>query len=229
MNIHRTARFASPFIPQLMLALALTSASACKSEIDEKPKAKVEEAGKKAPDAGKTDPTKTDPAKAAVELNLDKATSKVGFIGGKVTADHPGSFTDVSGTAKVADGKLQSLDIVVEMASLSSEPIDLQNHLKGADFFDVEKFPQAKFSVLEVTEKAGEGGATHEIAGNLEMHGQTKKVTFPATITVSETSVDGKAEFKIDRNDWGISYAGMKDDLIKAEVALILDLHFKRA
>lgn len=229
MNNHRTARiarFANRLAPSLVLALALASASACKSEIDEKPQAKVEEAGKKVDEPAKDDTAK---APAVVELTLDKAASKVGFIGAKVTADHTGSFSDISGTAKVAEGKLQSLDVVVETASLTAEPVDLQNHLKGDHFFDVEKFPQAKFSVLEVTEKPGEGGATHEIAGNLEMHGQTKKVTFPATITISETSVDGKAEFKIDRNEWGISYAGMKDDLIKAEVALILDLHFKRA
>jgi polyisoprenoid-binding protein YceI len=224
MNMHRT-RIAT-IVPQFALALALVGTTACKSEVDEKPAAKVEEAGKKAPEPAKDDKA---PAAAAVELTLDKASSKVGFIGAKVTADHPGSFTDFSGTAKVADGKVQSMDVVVEMKSLSAEPIDLQNHLAGTDFFDVEKFPQAKFTALEITEKPGEGGATHEIAGNLEMHGETKKITFPATVTISESEVHGKAEFKIDRNLWGISYEGMKDDLIKAEVALVLDLHFKRA
>jgi polyisoprenoid-binding protein YceI len=223
MNTHRTARIAK-FVPQLALALALIGTTACKSEIDEKPAAKVEDAGKKAPE-----PAKDDKAPAAVDLTLDKTTSKVGFIGAKVTADHPGSFSDISGSAKVAEGKLTTLEVVVETKSLTAEPVDLQTHLTGADFFDVEKFPQAKFSMLEVSEKPGEGGATHELAGNLEMHGQTKKVTFPATITITEGEVTGKAEFKIDRNLWGISYAGMKDDLIKPEVALILDLRFKRA
>jgi polyisoprenoid-binding protein YceI len=226
MNTHRTARIVT-FVPQFALALALLGSTACgSSEIDKKPAAKVEDAGKKAPEPVKDDKA---PAPASVDLNLDKASSKVGFIGAKVTADHPGSFSDFSGTAKVADGKVQSLEVVIEMKSLTADSEDLQKHLAGADFFDIEKFPQAKFSMLEVTEKPGEGGATHEIAGNLEMHGETKKITFPATITISETEVAGKAEFKIDRNLWGISYPGMKDDLIKAEVALMLDLHFKRA
>jgi polyisoprenoid-binding protein YceI len=222
MNTHRIARF----VPQFALALALVGTAACKSEVDQKPAAKVEEAGKKAEEPAKDDKA---PAPAAVDLTLDKASSKLGFIGAKVTADHPGSFGDFSGTAKVAEGKVQSLEVVAEMKSLTADSPDLATHLQSADFFDVEKFPQAKFSALEITEKPGEGGATHEIAGNLEMHGQTKKITFPATITVNESEVHGKAEFKIDRNEWGISYAGMKDDLIKAEVALILDLHFKRA
>jgi len=225
MLIQRTT--ITQYLPLLAISLALVSASACTSEIDNKPAAKVEEAGKKAPEPAKED-TKA-PAPASVELSLDKATSKVGFIGAKVTADHAGSFTDISGTTKVASGKLESLDVVVQMSSLSIEPADLQGHLMTADFFDVEKYPQAKFSLLEVSEKPGENGATHEMSGNLEMHGKTMKVTFPATLTMSETAVDGKAEFKIDRNLWDISAPGMKNDLIKPEVALSLDLHFVRA
>ena len=38
-----------------------------------------------------------------------------------------------------------------------------------------------------------------------------------------------KADFKINRHDWGISYAGKPDDLIKDEVAINLDLKFPRA
>lgn len=213
----------SKFLPLLTLTLALGSTAACKSEVDQKPAAKVEEAGKKA------EPTKEDKAPAAViDLTLAKDKSKIGFIGAKVTAEHPGSFGDFSGTAKVSEGKLQALDIVVKMESLSADVPDLTTHLKAADFFDVAQFPESKFTLLEVTEKAGENGATHEMAGNLEMKGQAKKVTFPATIKVSETEVTGKAEFKIDRTLWGITYEGMKDNLIKNEVALSLDLVFTR-
>ncbi|MFV8755244.1 YceI family protein [Nannocystaceae bacterium ST9] len=222
MKIHRIANL----LPLLALSFTLANTSACKSEIDDKPKAKVEDAGKKAAEPPKDDKA---PVPAVVELTLAKDKSKVGFIGAKITADHPGSFSEFTGTAKVADGKLQSLDIVVDTKSLTADPVDLQNHLKAADFFDVEKFPEAKFSMLEITEKPGEGGATHEIAGNLEMKGVTKKITFPATVTISEAEVHGKASFKIERALWGITYEGMKDDAIKPEVALELDLHFPRA
>jgi polyisoprenoid-binding protein YceI len=59
------------------------------------------------------------------------------------------------------------------------------------------------------------------------MKGQAKKVTFPATLEVSDAGVHGKAEFSINRKDWGIDYPGKPDDLIKDDVALILDLNFK--
>lgn len=219
-------------LPLMTLTLALGSTAACKSEIDNKPAAKVEEAGKKADDkdAKKADAATPDAAKpAVVDLVLAKDKSKIGFLGAKQVGEHPGSFSDFSGTAKVSDGKLQALDIVVKMDSLEADVPDLTAHLKNADFFDVPQFPEAKFSLLEVSEKAGENGATHEVAGNLEMKGQAKKVTFPATITISETEVKGKAEFKIDRTLWGITYAGMADNLIKNEVALTLDLVLTRA
>ena len=60
--------------------------------------------------------------------------------------------------------------------------------------------------------------------GRLEVHGDGQVPTIAATI-------DHSAGFpvKIDRNLWDISAPGMKDDLIKAEVALSLDLHFVRA
>lgn len=218
-------------VSTLALSLALTSAFACKSEVDEKPKAKVEAAEKKPAEAEKkTDDKAADPAQpaaAAKTFALATEGSSVGFIGAKATGDHKGGFEKFSGSATVEGGKLTALSIVIEMDSMTSDSPDLTGHLKNADFFDVPQFPQAKFDLLTVTEKAGEGGATHEVAGNLEMKGKANKVTFPATIHVSDTGVHGKAEFSIDRKLWDITYAGKPDDLIKDDVALILDLNFK--
>lgn len=214
-----------PIISTLVLSLALVSISACKSEVDEKPKAKVEDAEKpadkpadKAPEEVKAE-TKT--------LTLVTEGSSVGFIGAKMTGDHKGGFDKFSGNATVEGGKLASMSVVIEMDSITSDAADLTGHLKSPDFFATAEHPQAKFDSLSITEKAGENGATHEVAGNLEMKGQAKKVTFPATIEVSDAGAHGKAEFSINRKDWGIVYAGKPDDLIKDDVALILDLNFK--
>lgn len=210
-------------VSTLAVSLVLTSALACKSEVDEKPKAKVEDAEKKP--AEKTDAAK--PAAEAKTLALATEGSSVGFIGAKVTGDHKGGFEKFSGSATVEGGELTAMSIVIEMDSLTSDSPDLTGHLESADFFNVPEHPQAKFDLLSATEKAGEGGTTHEVAGNLEMKGQAKKVTFPATIHVSDTGVHGKAEFSINRKDWGIDYPGKPDDLIKDDVALLLELNFK--
>jgi polyisoprenoid-binding protein YceI len=214
-----------PIISTLVLSLALVSVAACKSEVDDKPKAKVEDAEKPADKAGDKAP---DAAKAESKtFALATEGSSIGFIGAKVTGDHKGGFDKFSGTATVDGGKLTSMSVVIEMDSMTSDAADLTGHLKSPDFFNTAEHAQAKFDSLSITEKSGENGATHEIAGNLEMKGQAKKVTFPATIEVSDAGVHGKAEFSINRQDWGITYAGKPDDLIKDDVALILDLNFK--
>ena len=60
------------------------------------------------------------------------------------------------------------------------------------------------------------------------MRGVKKSITFPATITVSDADVAVKAEFAINRRDFGINYAGMANDLIRDDVVLRLDLKSPR-
>lgn len=210
-------------VSALTFALSLTSVAACKSEIDDKPKAKVE-------DAGKPEQKPETDTKAEVQtLTLAEQGSSIGFIGAKVTGDHKGSFSKFEGTATIEGGKPTSIVIVVEINSLSSDDEQLTGHLLSGDFFEVEQHPKAKFTSLSITEKSGEAGATHEVAGNLELKGQAKKVTFPATLHVMDGSLHGKASFSIDRKQWGITYAGKADDLIKDDVALELELMFPKA
>lgn len=210
-------------VSALTLTLALTSVAACKSEVDDKPKAKTE-AAEKAPE--KTDDKAPDKAEAKTYA-LTTEGSSIGFIGAKMTGDHKGGFDKFEGSATVEGGKLTAISITIEMDSMTSDAEDLTGHLKSPDFFDVPNNPKASFTSLSITEKPGDNGATHEVAGNLEMKGKANKVTFPATIEVSDAGVHGKAEFSINRKDWGIEYAGKPDDLIKDDVALILDLNFK--
>jgi polyisoprenoid-binding protein YceI len=67
------------------------------------------------------------------------------------------------------------------------------------------------------------------VTGNLELHGVTKSITFPATITVQGDAVTVKADFAINRKDFGIVYPGKPDDLIKDEVLLKLNIAGKKA
>lgn len=221
----------------LTLGLAL-STGACKSEVDDKPAAKTEAVDDKGDDGkadgGKADAGKADAgeadggeAKAGDELALDAASSKVGFIGAKVTGDHKGHFETISGVARVVDGEVSELEVTVKVDSMKTDADKLTGHLLSPDFFDAANHPEAKFSSESISEKASDDG-THEIVGTLDMHGSTNRITFPATVTVSDSEVAGKAAFKINRKDWGIDYAGKADDLIKDDVALELDLHFPR-
>ena len=58
--------------------------------------------------------------------------------------------------------------------------------------------------------------------GNLNLHGVTKSITFPATITAEPGAVTVNSTFALNRKDFGINYAGGADNLIRDEVVMTL-------
>lgn len=155
-------------------------------------------------------------------LTVTAAESRVGFIGAKVTAQHEGSFKEVAGTILLvdADPVKSRVDMTVQTGSVELEPKKLENHLRSPDFFDVEKYPTARFVSTEIKKD----GAGYVVTGNLELHGVTRSVTFPASIDITPTAVAVQAEFGVNRKDFGIVYPGAADDLIKDNVLLQIKL-----
>lgn len=176
-----------------------------------------------------TDQAKTDEKKEAAVTTgtaypIDTATTTVQW-----RATHKGGFAPRFGTIKVPDGSLNVENgavtggtFDVNLSTLAVDPAsvtepdkkaaDLEGHLKSPDFFDVAKYPTAKFVITAVApydstkEKSLLAGATHLISGNLTLKDSTLNITFPAQITVSGNDVTANAKFVIDRSSWGISY-----------------------
>jgi len=211
---------------RILLAATLLSLAGCKSELDGKPVAKVAEA--KGDSKGATEAPKVEapPAAAARTLKADPAASTIDFVGSKLTGDHTGSFKAFTGEATVEGTTPKSVRFTIETGSVTSDDEKLTGHLKSPDFFDVEKYPKAEFASTAIVAKTAAGGATHEVTGDLDLHGEKKSITFPAALTVDERSAKGTAEFKINRKDFKIVYPGMPDDLIKDEVLLKISLSF---
>jgi polyisoprenoid-binding protein YceI len=102
-----------------------------------------------------------------------------------------------------------------------SDDAKLTTHLKSPDFFEVKKFPQAKF----VTTKVVRVGLENKVTGDLTMHGKTKSVTFPINFKHTLQGLNADATLKIDRTQWGITYGkGMIDD----EVAIVISIAGKK-
>ncbi|HXJ58127.1 MAG TPA: YceI family protein [Candidatus Dormibacteraeota bacterium] len=149
--------------------------------------------------------------------------STLQFTGSKVTGSHNGGFTNFSGTLPVSGGKIVgNPTIQIDMASTWADVDRLTGHLKSPDFFDVAKFPQSSFAVTSV-EPPGPDGKS-KVTGNLTLHGVTKSIAFPATIQVSDEAATVKADFAINRKDFGIVYPGKPDDLIRDNVVIRFDL-----
>ena len=164
-------------------------------------------------------------AASSASLPIAPETSKLEFEGSKVTGSHKGGFKTFKGFAELApDGTSPSkISIEIDMDSTYSDNDKLTGHLKAPDFFDVTKFPKSAFETTEI-KTGGEKGATHTVTGNLTLHGVTKSITFPATIAVKDGGMTLTSEFSIKRKDFGITYTGMTNDLIRDEVVIRLDV-----
>jgi polyisoprenoid-binding protein YceI len=161
------------------------------------------------------------PSNAAAKVYaITPENSKVEFTGSKVTGKHDGGFKQIQGEVHTSGETVAHAKVTIDTTSLHSDNDRLTGHLKSPDFFDVQKFPTA---VFETTSISGTGdNAT--VKGNLTLHGVTKEISFPAKIEVKEDAVTVKAEFSINRKDFGIVYAGKPDDLIRDNVVLRLDV-----
>lgn len=149
-----------------------------------------------------------------IEANDDSAIDWEGY---KVTGTKHGGFANFSGTVKVPGGDLTKaqIDVTVDLTSVFSEAGALTEKLKAEKgFFEIATYPASKFTSSSI-EKTAEG---YTVTGDFDLHGVVKQISFPAQISIEGDTLKANAEFTIDRNIWGISYAGLLDDLIKAEV-----------
>ena len=177
-------------------------------------------------DAAKVSPTQT---VSGQKYQITPQNSKIEFTGSKVTGSHNGGFQQFSGEVDYAgDPQRSQVNITIQTDSITTDDEDLTKHLKTPDFFDVAKFPTATFVSTEI-KPGGEGGATHTVTGNLTMHGVTKAVTFPATIAVTPDTATVDSTFSINRKDFGISYAGATNNLIRDDVVLKLMIRANKA
>ncbi len=215
MSTHLTVR-----VTTTILALAIGSVACNNNPTAGKTQAKTSEAVTPAPAAA--------PAESAQTIPLTKASGKVGFVGAKVTDKHEGGFADYSGSITLVDGAVEksSVKVTIDIKSLEVEPEKLKGHLLSPDLFDAEKFPTSEFASTKI---APADGGKFEVTGNLTLHGVTKSISFPAEIAVNPGAVTVKAEFGINRKDFGIVYPGMPDDLIKDDVLIQLDLKAERS
>lgn len=163
-------------------------------------------------------------------LPVTPENSTIEFVGSKVTGKHDGGFKAVTGTINLVNAKAEesTVSVEIDMNSVFSDNPDLTTHLKSADFFDVAKFPTAIFTSTKIVPDTAKGANNYTVTGDLTLHGVTRSVTFPATITVNDAEVSVNADFAINRKEFAIVYAGMADDLIRDDVALKLELKAPR-
>ena len=164
---------------------------------------------------------------------IDNNHSNVGFsvpiLNGLSTVK--GKFTDFAITLNHDERDItkSTVTVVIKPASIDTGIAARDNHLRSADFFDVEKYPEIKFVSSRVEKK----GKSFIAFGTLTMHGVSKDIALPFSITGTSTDPTGKkknigysAHMTLNRRDYGINWShqqvpGFVGDNIDVEIDLI--------
>jgi polyisoprenoid-binding protein YceI len=168
----------------------------------------------------------TPPADAT--LAVDRSESSIGFAVARATVGHIGSFEQFEATLELAGGEPIKLEIAVKTGSVAADRTGLTQHLKGSDFFDVDKFPTATFTATEFTPDPEAGPDHYRIRGTMRLHGVASALEFPATLAIGPERVVGQATLDISAKAFGIQYAGMEAELAEDAVQLEIELVFPR-
>ncbi len=161
---------------------------------------------------------------------VNVAESTIEWKGFKPTGTHNGTIQLENGVFSTNDGVMHSGTFLINMNSI--EDVDrnarLEGHLKSADFFDVEKFPNAAFEVTGL-----EGNI---LSGNLAIKGMKNNISFPVTISEENDIMTITSEaFTIDRSKWNVQYGSksffdnLGDKFINDDIELKIALKAKKA
>ena len=129
--------------------------------------------------------------------NLDKAHSKIQFFARHlVISEVAGHFNNFEiNFSKGEDLTESEVEATIDVKSIDTGITDRDNHLRSADFFDVEKYPQIKFKSTKVEKVNDE---KYKLTGNLTIKNITKPFTF-------EVIFGGQI-----KDPWGMQRSGFK-------------------
>lgn len=158
--------------------------------------------------------TAAEKVKETVNSNAYAVNTKASTIewkGFKPTGSHNGIINIESGVLDVTNGQVVGGTFIIDMNSITVLDIPADNegnanlagHLKNEDFFDVEKYPSAGFTITGIEEVDGKT----MLSGNLTLKEVKNNVTFPVTITNNNGTISLTSEtFTIDRTKWNVQY-----------------------
>ena len=166
---------------------------------------------------------------------LDPAHSELSFrVKHLMITNVTGKFQKFNASVEGADFAKSPISVTIDAASVDTNDANRDGHLRGADFFDVENFPEMKF---ESTSFRKLNDTDYELKGMLEIKGVTKEVKLDVEFggTMKDPWGNEKAGFtvsgKINRKDWGLNWNSALETggvLVSDEVKISADVQLVR-
>jgi polyisoprenoid-binding protein YceI len=144
---------------------------------------------------------------------IDSIHSTAGFkVRHLMVSNVRGEFSGVAGTVvfDAEDSANSKVEAAIDATTIQTRDDQRNQHLKSADFFDVEKFPKITFTSKKVMPV---GDAEWRVVGDLTIHGVTKEVVLDVDGPTPEvkdpwgnTKIGATATTKLDRRDFGLVF-----------------------
>ena len=141
------------------------------------------------------------------KFKIVSASSKIDWVGKKVTGAHNGTIGVREGELILDDDRLIGGKIIVDVTSIrilditdAATNAQFAGHLASDDFFAHEKYPDA---ILEITSVSG-----NRVQANLTIKGITNPVTFDAVVDldINRDTVIATGKMVIDRTKYGMRF-----------------------
>jgi polyisoprenoid-binding protein YceI len=146
----------------------------------------------------------------AGKYELDITHTQAEFVARHMLTKMRGRFTDFEGTIVVGDSPTESsVEVEFRTASVQTNLEQRDEHLKGADFFEVETYPVMTFKSTGIRHT---GGSAFELDGDLTIKRTTKPLTLKGAFLgwgedpFGNTFFSASASAEILREDWDLTW-----------------------
>jgi len=161
-------------------------------------------------------PLPTDPAWPVGRHHLDLAECKVSWLGRNLLNSHWGTVAIKEGYLDCTLDGLSGGEVVLDMTALKCDDLaghDMHDiliaHLQNDDFFDVERYPEARLSIVEGrwVQGAAPGSPNLAVAARLTLKDITADLNFTTTAGISpDNKIGAQATITLDRTRWNVLY-----------------------
>jgi len=168
---------------------------------------------------------------------IDPTHSEIGFkVKHMMFTNVSGKFNKFESTIVNEEDSFESskIDFTTEIASIDTNNQDRDNHLKSADFFDAEVYPNLTFKSTEIIKKEDN---SYQIKGELTIKDVTKNIALETEYSGLMTDPWGNTKIglsltgKINRKDFGLTWNAALETggvLVGEEIKLVAEIQFAK-
>lgn len=155
--------------------------------------------------------------------------SLIRWTGYKKVGQHSGWFILFDGTCKIPGTNIEQavFDLSIETESVETDEKTglLTSVMKKESFFDCKKFPTSTFKSVSIVK--AEGPDKYTMTGDLQLRDITKRLEFPAVITLDKGVIKLDADFKVNRRWWNIVWQSGGDSFLYDDARLEIKITAK--